>query len=62
MLSAGQNWIPMLELGHEDQSAIDRVAISRALIDCGYLVVRRRMGKKEVDTSDAGYESFNMKN
>lgn len=34
--------VPLLESGHEDQSAIDRVAISRALTDCGYLVVRSR--------------------
>jgi transposase InsO family protein len=37
-----QGWIPGLALGHYDQSAIDRVAISRALMDCGYLTVRRR--------------------
>ena len=48
-----KGWIPMLELGHEDQSAIDRVAISRALIDCGYLVVRRRRFTPPIRSSKA---------
>lgn len=37
-----QGWMPTMSLSYLDQSAIDRVAISRALMDCGYLTVRRR--------------------
>lgn len=34
--------LPMSELGHRDQAALDRVAISRALVDRSFLVFRRR--------------------
>lgn len=37
-----QGWMPTMSLSYLDQSAIDRVAVSRALMDCGYLTVRRR--------------------
>jgi transposase InsO family protein len=37
-----RGYMQELPLGHFDQSSIDRVAISRALVDCGYLIVRRR--------------------
>lgn len=37
-----RGWLPGAELQHREQSSIDRVAISRALIDQGFLLVRRR--------------------
>jgi len=37
-----RGWLPGIELQHREQAAVDRVAISRTLIDQGFLLVRRR--------------------
>ncbi|VAX07762.1 hypothetical protein MNBD_ALPHA03-430, partial [hydrothermal vent metagenome] len=37
-----QGYIPNIDLNHWDQSKLDRVAISKALIELNYLFVRRR--------------------
>lgn len=37
-----RGYMQEMPLGHYDQSSIDRVAISRALVESGYLIVRRR--------------------
>ena len=34
--------LPMAELQHRERASIDRIAISRALIELGYLLIRRR--------------------
>lgn len=34
--------LPMAELQHRERAAIDRIAISRALIELGFLLIRRR--------------------
>jgi transposase-like protein len=34
--------LPMAELQHREQASIDRIAISRALIELGFLLIRRR--------------------
>lgn len=37
-----RGWLPMAQLQHREQASIDRVAISRALIELGFLLIRRR--------------------
>lgn len=37
-----RGWLPMARLQHREQASITRVAISRALIELGFLLVRRR--------------------
>jgi transposase InsO family protein len=37
-----RGWLPMAGLQHHEQASIDRIAISRALIELGYLLIRRR--------------------
>jgi len=37
-----QGILPMLDLQHRERASIERVAISRALIEGGFLLIRRR--------------------
>jgi transposase InsO family protein len=37
-----RGWLPTASLQHRERSSIDRIAISRALIDFGFLLIRRR--------------------
>jgi transposase InsO family protein len=37
-----RGWLPMAQLQHREEASIDRVAISRALIELGLLLIRRR--------------------
>jgi transposase InsO family protein len=37
-----RGWLPMARLQHHEQASIDRAAISRALVELGFLLIRRR--------------------
>ena len=37
-----RGWLPTVRLQHREQSSIDRLAIGRALIELGFLLIRRR--------------------
>jgi transposase InsO family protein len=37
-----RGWLPMARLQHHEQSSLDRAAISRALVELGFLLIRRR--------------------
>jgi putative transposase len=37
-----RGWLPMARLQHHEQASMDRAAISRALIELGFLLIRRR--------------------
>jgi len=40
--STRRGWLPMARLQHHEQASIDRAAISRALVELGFLLIRRR--------------------
>lgn len=37
-----RGWLPMAQLQHRERASIDRIALSRALIEQGLLLIRRR--------------------
>lgn len=45
-----RGWLPTVRLQHREQASIDRLAIGRALIEMGFLLIRRRRISPPIST------------